>query len=241
LLSAPVGAVLEKELRYFSRSGPMLFTMVMPLVVVVLLWGTRKGFLGHQSIFFFPIGAAYCLLVMTNIVYNSFGSDGGGIQCYFMSPVSFRAVVLGKNLAQLTVLAAEILVLWLGVTLIYQPPTATFLLVTLAWYLFAAPLNFAVGNILSIYAPKKIDYAVFGRQRASESTIFASLGVQLAAMGIGAGAMFIGYHYSDYWISILMLSLLAIPAITGYAVLLGRLDRMVMGRREVLTTELCRA
>ena len=240
-LPASVAAVLEKELRYFSRSGPMLFTIVMPLIVIVLLWGGRKGFLAHQSMFFFPIGAAYCLLVMTNIVYNSFGGDGGGIQCFLMSPVSFKEIVLGKNLAQFTVLALEILVLWTGVSIIYQPPTPTFLALTLTWYLFAGPLNFGVGNVLSIYSPKRIDYAVFGRQRASESTIFASLAVQLAAMGIGAGAMLIGYRYSDYWISTLILALLAIPSIAAYTVLMSRLDRLVMSRREVLASELCRA
>ena len=239
--SGPVSAVFEKELHYFSRSGPMLFTMLMPLVMILLLWGGRKNLLGYHSDFFFPIGAAYCLLVMTNIVYNSFGGDGGGIQSFLMAPVSFRQIILGKNLAQLAVLIAEVLILLVGVSLIYQPPTAAFLAITFCWYWFAAPVNFGVGNLLSLYSPKKIDYAVFGRQRASESTIFASLGVQLTVMGIGALAIFFGYHYSDYWLSALILAVLAIPSIAGYVILLRRIDGIVMTRREVLASELCRA
>ena len=32
----PVSAVLEKEMHYLSRSGPMLFTLVMPVVVLLI-------------------------------------------------------------------------------------------------------------------------------------------------------------------------------------------------------------
>jgi ABC-2 type transport system permease protein len=238
---APIAAVFEKELRYFSRSGPMLFTMIMPLVVILLLSSGRKGLLAHQSDFFFPIGAGYCLLIMTNLVYNSFGGDGGGIQSFLMAPVAFRQIVFAKNLAQLAVLVIEILILLLGVSLIYRPPHPALLAFTFCWYLFAAPLNFSVGNLLSIYSPKRIDYAVFGRQRASETTIFASLGIQLVVMGIGAIAIFVGYHYSNYWIAALILALVAIPSITGYVILLRRIDRIILTRREVLASELCRA
>jgi hypothetical protein len=125
-VSAPVSAVFEKELHYFSRSGPMLFTMLVPLLVVLVVIGGRRSLLAQQSELFFPIGAGYCLLVMTNLVYNSFGGDGGGIQCLLISPVSFRQIVFAKNLAQFTVLVTEILILWLGVCLIYNPPRLVF-------------------------------------------------------------------------------------------------------------------
>ena len=219
----------------------MLFTMVMPLVMIMLLWGGKKSFLQHQVGFFFPIGAAYCLLIMTNIVYNSFGADGGGIQALLMAPVRFRQIVFGKNLAQFAVLFTEVLILWVGISLIYEPPHIAYLAVTLAWYLFAAPLNFGVGNLLSIYSPKRIDFAVFGRQRASETTILASLGVQLAAMGLGALAIFVGYHYSNIWLGTLILLILSVPSIAGYVVLMRRIDGMILSRREVLASELCKA
>ncbi len=219
----------------------MLFTLLMPLVVILLLWGGRKSVLHHQSEFFFPIGAGYCLLVMTNVVYNSFGGDGGGIQSLLMAPVTFRQVVFAKNLAQFAVLIIEVAILLAGVSLIYRPPHFVFLVLTFCWYLFAAPINFGIGNLLSLYSPKKIDYAVFGRQRASETTIFASLGVQLVVMGIGALAIFLGSRYADYWLGTLILAVLAVPAITAYVILIRRIDDIVMTRREVLAAELCKA
>ena len=218
----------------------MLFTLIMPVVMVFVLWGGRKGFLGHQSEFFFPAGAAYCMLVMTNIVYNSFGGDGGGVQFFLFSPIAFRKIVVGKNLAQCAVLAAEIIILWIGVTIIYRPPEIRFLALTFAWYLVAAPINFTAGNLLSIYFPKRIDYSTFGRQRASESTILISLAVQMTAAGLGALAIFIGYRSHDLWTATLILLALSVPAVSGYFVMLHRIDNIALRRREVLASELCR-
>jgi len=240
LFSAPVSAVFEKELRYLSRSGPVLFTLIMPMVVVFVLWGGRRGFLGQQSAYALPLGAAYCLLVMTNLVYNSFGGDGGGIQFFLFAPVSFRQIVLAKNLAHMAIIAAEVFLLWLGVRIIYSPPPATILALTVTWYLFAAPINFAAGDLLSLYAPKRIDYATFGRQRASASTVLVSLGVQALITGVGLLVVFVAAHYHDLWIASLLLLGLAVPSITGYFFMLNRIHRIAMARREVLATELCR-
>lgn len=240
-ISAPIAAVYEKELRYFSRSGPMLFTLVMPIIMVFILWGGRKGFLQNQSDFVFPIGAAYCLLIMTNIVYNSFGGEGGGIQFFFVSPASFRQILIAKNLAQGSILLLDMLILWLGVRVIFTAPRPDVLLLALAWYLFAAPLNFMVGNLLSIYTPKRIDYATFGRQRAAESTILASFAVQLSALGIGAAAVIAARHFGSLWFGTGILFVLAIPSITAYFIHLRRVDGIALRRREVLASELCRA
>src|SRR5713101_7707651 len=63
--------------------------------------GDFRGFLGQQTDYALPVGAAYCLLVMTNMIYNNFGGDGGGIQFFLFSPVSFRQIMVAKNLAHM--------------------------------------------------------------------------------------------------------------------------------------------
>jgi ABC-2 type transport system permease protein len=130
--------------------------------------------------------------------------------------------------------------LWLGIRTIYHAPPFKIMILTLAWFLFAAPLSFTVGNLLSVYSPKRIDYSTFGRQRASETTILVSFAVQLSAIGMGALAIFMARLYGNFWIAAGTLTALAVPAIAGYFLLLGRIDRIAMQRREVLTTELCR-
>src|SRR6202451_831457 len=123
-VSGPVSAGLEKEIHYLSRSGPMLFTLLMPLVVLLIFrfssgkTDSAGGLLGHASDLAFPVGAAYTLLILTNLVYNSFGADAAGIQFYFVSPVRFREILLGKNLTHSLVLVVEMMLVWAGACLL---------------------------------------------------------------------------------------------------------------------------
>jgi hypothetical protein len=241
-LGGTLNSIFEKEIRYFSRSGPMLFTLIMPMIMVFVLWGGRRAFMDRPMNYVFPVGTAYCLMVMTNIVYNSFGGDGGGIQFFFVSPVTFKKIAIGKNLAQLTVLALDVSFLLLGVSAIYQPPKFRVLALTFSWLLFAVPLSFGIGNLLSIYSPKRIDYATFGRQRAAETTILVSLAVHLGTIGIGALVVFLAQHfYHTLWVATLVLSALSICTIIGYFIVLKRIDGIALQCRDVLLTELCRA
>ena len=86
----------------------------------------------------FPLGAAYSLLLLTNLSYNNFGADGGGAQFFFASPVRFRQIMLGKNLAHAAVFAVEVLLMWLGTCLLYRPPSLGVTLATFAGILFVA-------------------------------------------------------------------------------------------------------
>ena len=248
--SAPVAAMFEKELRYLSRSGPMLFTLIMPVVMLLVFRlgpssGRDEGFLKHTPNFSFPIGAAYAVLLLTNLVYNNFGNDGGGVQFYFALPVRFRQIVLAKNLAHLSVLGMELMLLWFGVYLLYEEPSLDITCVTIAGILFAAPANFAVGNLLSIYFPKKIDVGVFGRQRASPTTILASFAVQIVTFGVCAlillWSLSLHQHHGSTWPATLIFLALAAIAIAVYIWVLRRMDRIALKRRETLVLELCRS
>ena len=189
--SQTVAAVFEKEVRYLARSGPMLLTLIMPMFVLLMF---RLGPMSpmRQSNSFsrdpdmaFPGAAAYAMLVLTNLVYNSFGGDAGGIQFFYASPVRFRQIVLGKNLTHAGILVANTAFAWIAITYLLRRPTPAVSIATIAGLLFAAPMNFTAGNLLSIYAPKKRDFSTFGRQNVSQTTVLASLGVQIVIVGVG--------------------------------------------------------
>jgi ABC-2 type transport system permease protein len=245
---APVAAVFEKEIRYLLRSGPMLLTLIMPIfVLVVFRFGAMNAarhsgaFLGRTPDMAFPAAAAYTLLMLTNLAYNNFGGDGGGIQFFYASPVSFREIVLAKNLTHASILAVEVLVAWMAVGFLYGRPALDVTIASLAGLLFAAPVNFSVGNLLSIYSPKKLDYSSFGRQRASQTTVLISLGVQLFVVGVGVAAFWIARLYSNFWIATLILLGLAAVSLSAYRMILNRMESLAQERRETLVTELCRA
>jgi ABC-2 type transport system permease protein len=247
-VASPVAAVFEKEIRYLLRSGPMLLTLIMPIFVLVIFRFGPMHSVRHSGSFLartpdtaFPAAAAYTLLMLTNLVYNNFGGDAGGIQFFLASPVRFREIVLGKNLTHAAILAVETIVAWMGVSYLYGRPTLNVTIATLAGLLFAAPLNFSVGNLLSIYSPKKLDYSTFGRQRASQVTVLISLGLQIVVVGIGTTVFWVARHYGNFWIATVILLLLAGISLSGYAMILGRMDRIAQERRETLVAELCRA
>jgi ABC-2 type transport system permease protein len=243
-LAAPVAASFEKELRYLSRSGPMLLTLIMPvfMLLVFRVGPTGKyGFLARTPASAFPVGAAYMLLMLSNLIYNSFGGEGAGIQFLFASPARFRQIVLGKNLAHMTIFWLEVVIVWVTVCLLYRPPTLEMTIATISGVLFAAPVNLAAGNLLSIYSPKKIEYVTFGRQRASQTTVLASFAVQLSVLGLCALVLYLSRQHGGLWLAALVFLCLGTLAFVGYFLVLDRVDKLALDRREVLIGELGRA
>ncbi len=237
--SGPAALVMEKELRYLSRSGPMLFTLIVPLFML-LIFRSNGAFPHQKPDLVFPAVAAYTLILLTNLIYNNFGGDGTGIQFYFASPVEFREIVAGKNLAHVLILLLEIVVAWAGVSWIYKPPSADVMAATLAAILFAAPVNLATGNLLSLYFPKRIEASAFGRQRASPTTVLASFGIQVLVMGTAALVLWLN-HGPTYWTASVIFLVLAACSLTGYLLGLARVDYIALARRENLMRELMRA
>jgi ABC-2 type transport system permease protein len=238
----PVVAVFEKELRYLSRSGPMLFTLIVPLFMLAVFRGSGKneGLLARTPELTFPLGAAYSLLLLTNLSYNNFGADGGGTQFFFASPVGFRQIVMGKNLAHAAVFALEVALVWLGTCLLYRLPSLAVTMATLAGILFVVPIDLAAGNLFSIYSPTRIEAGVFGRQRASLTTVLASFAVRGALFGVGALMLWFSRAYEHSWVELMVLWLPAAFAFTVYAFVLDRVDGIALGHRENLISSLRR-
>jgi ABC-2 type transport system permease protein len=242
-----LSAMLEKEFRYLFRSGPMLFTMLMPIVMLMIFRlgpggaSGNEGFLVRMPALAFPVGTMYALLMLTNMIYNNFGADAGGIQFYFASPVSFRSVIAAKNLTHTAVLFAETILVWFAVGWFYRQPPPDVTLATLAGILFALPVNLAAGNLLSVYSPKRVEYGTFGRQRASWTTVLCSFGIQFATFGLAGMAVVAARRYGNWWISALILFVASAPALTGYWWVMGHIDGIASRQKETLITELCRA
>jgi hypothetical protein len=135
----------------------------------------------------------------------------------------------------------EACLLWVAVSLVLHPPTIGITLATLAGALFAALVNFSVGDLMSLYSAKKFDYAVFGRQRASGTTALAVMGVQVVVFGICAVTFALTAHFGRVWLATLILLAFAAVAFAVYTIVLNRIDRIAVNRRESLIAELCRA
>jgi ABC-2 type transport system permease protein len=242
-LPAPVVAVLEKELRYLGRSAPMLLTLVTPVVMLAVfgLGPARNGaFLQRSPDLSYPVGVGYALILLTNLIYNNFGADGGGVQFFFASPVRFRTVVFAKNLAHMAILLGEMVILWISVSLMFHPPSLLMTVTSFTAVLFAAPINLAAGNLLSLYSPKRVDLGTFGRQRASQVTVLLSLLIQAVVIGCCVVTFVIAREMQRPGLAILIFLGLAAISLASYVLSLRRADAVAQERREILVTELCR-
>jgi ABC-2 type transport system permease protein len=255
-ISSPIAAVFEKEFRYLSRSSPMLFTLVMPIVVLFIIRLDRAAIHAGRNAhppssvhpvavafgqYAFPIGVAYALLILTNLMYNCLGADGGGVQMYFVAPVRFRDVILGKNLVHAAVIVLETLIIWIASLFMFGPAPLGIVLITLSALLFAAAVNFAVGDCLSLLSPKKIDFGMFGRQRAAGTTVLAGFVAQAIVFGLVALAFALARYFGKFWVALVMNLAFAALAIAAYAILLNRIDGFARHRREAIISELLRA
>jgi hypothetical protein len=152
-----------------------------------------------------------------------------------------RKVVLAKNLGASALIAVQIAILWIVLSSFFRRPSADVFCATLAWLLFAAPLNFAIGNVVSIYFPKKIDLAKFGRQKGSAASGLIGFGVQAVSVGIGAPVLASLRFYGSPWLAVPIFAACAAASVALYVMILNRVGQMAGDRREALLSELSRA
>ena len=113
-----------------------------------------------------------------------------------------------KSGACSSVFALEVVLVWLGTSLIYRPPALGVTLATLAAILFVVPIDLAAGNLFSIYSPSRIEAGVFGRQRASLTTVLASFVIRGALVrGRRALMLWFSRGYANSWMEVLILLL----------------------------------
>ncbi len=241
-LPGPVAAVFEKEVRYLSRSGPMLFTLIVPLFMLAVFRssGTNEGLFAHAPGLTFPLGAAYSLLLLTNLSYNNFGADGAGSQFFFASPVRFGQIVMGKNLVHATIFLIELALVWVGTRLLYQSPSLGVSVATLAASLFVVPIDLAAGNLFSLYSPSRVEAGIFGRQRASLTTVLASFVIRGALFGTSALLLWLGRSFANSWTEWIILLMPAAFSFAVYAFVLEKVDGIALKHRENLVSSLGR-
>lgn len=233
-------AIMEKEFRSLLRSLPLLYAIGAPVLMVLVISGPFvRGSSGvHTQSFAFPLCVFFAQVGFHQLWGNNFGTEGAGVQLYFLSPTPFRTVILAKNLFHAGIFALVMMIAGVLATLRLGTPGGAILLTTAAWLLFVLPVNLAVGNIFSLTLPYKINPGRMSRQRRSQGAALVSLFVQVGLVAIGA----LVYLFS----SVMEMPLLAVPvflalgAVAAFAWLkiLGNSDNLANRRKDQLIATL---
>jgi ABC-2 type transport system permease protein len=245
-LPPQVGAVFRKELRYLKRNSFLFFSLVIPPLMVFFfsmqIAGSRSGPFrkGISPDMFFPGMMAYLVLILIAPSYNSFAHESRGIQSYFMSPVRFREILLGKNLMTVVIVFVELVLCVILVGVRGGFPSAPVLLATLMAMIFSVVGQLTIANWSSISFPKKMDFGKMQGQRNSGMSVFLMFGVQLVLGGISALILFSGRWTDSPWLPAQLFTVLAAAAIGGYFASLDSLTHLAEAKKEVLIETLCR-
>ena len=246
-VSGASGTMFEKEVRYAFRSGPMLLNFVVPVILVIFLGitfhqqGRNGDFFAWTPDMAFPIAIAYTFLIQMNMVFNSFAFEATGIQFLLVSPVRFRDVMAGKNLFQGVAALIEALAVWAVVAWIFSPPPLVIVTATFAGLLYATLANFAVGNVLSVCYPRRLDFHAFRKKKLSGITMLIGMVMQGVLIGLGAGVFLLTKHFDRLALATPIFLAFAAVATTVYWFSLTKIDHLALTHRETLITELCRA
>ena len=248
IVSAPVAAILGKEIRYFYRNTMLMMSAFMPLVLIAFFIMTssvprRQGglsFIGRfGGNFAYPASVVYILLLMMNFCPNNLAYEGRGVERLFLAPVKFSDVMLAKNLFHGGLLVFESLLVLALVTVMGHPPSVLILLATWTGLLFAALIHLGVGNWLSLQFPRKFEFGV-KRQRPSGLTMLISFGLFFAEMGLISAAAFLCNWLAGLWLLPVVYLALSAAALAAYRLILKGTTRQANLQRDALLEALSR-
>jgi ABC-2 type transport system permease protein len=239
ILPATVSAVLMKEIRYLLRNGFAAMLLFLPPMLVLLFsaqFGGAHPMSNHpvSPTYFFPGMMAYLVLMLMAPSYNSFAFEGRGMQTYFMVPVKFRDVLLGKNLMTLVIMAFEIS---LSVAVLQWrvglPPLSVFL-ATMSALVFAVVGQLTIANWSSLTFPKKMDFGKMQGNRQSGMAVLVTFGAQIVFGGTSAVIFMVCRLGGNDWLPVGVFLFLAIAALAGYWSSLEPLTKLAEQKKESL-------
>jgi hypothetical protein len=245
-LSPQVFGMMVKEFHYLTRNGISFITFLLSPIMVLFFsfqfTGTNSPLKLHAigSEMFFPAVVAYLIFMLLFPAYNSFSFEGKGILTYFMAPIRFREVLLGKNLFLLSLVSLELIVSLTLVVWRVGWPTMPRFFATIGAAIFAIIGQLTIANWSSLSFPKKMEIGKFKGQRNSGAAVWTAFGVQILVGGIAALVLLGGRWFGDPWLPAAAFAGLTIAAFGGYVASLDSLDRLADKNKELLIDTFCK-
>lgn len=173
LLGDPLGALVEKEVRFLTRSPRFRLVFLMGFTFGLLVWlpvalgrqGNSQSFLSTN---YLTVVSVYSLLLLSEACFwNFFGFDRSAAQIYFLAPIPFTRVMIAKNLSALFFIALEITMIAVVCGLLGMPLRPRTLAESFGVAGVISIFLLAAGNQLSIRQPRGVNPAASFRSGAA--------------------------------------------------------------------------
>lgn len=169
----PLGALIEKELRFLSRAPRFRLVFLMGFSFGLLIWapmafgraGTQHSLISDN---YLALVSVYALLLLSDALFwNAFGFDRGAVQVYFLAPVRMSTVLAGKNIAAVSFVLIEIIAIALVCVLLRLPFTGLQVAEAFAVTAVVTLFILSIGNLSSFYTPRAVNPSKSFRTGAS--------------------------------------------------------------------------
>lgn len=163
ILPDPLATLVEKELRFLTRTPRFRLVFLMGFSFGILIWvplafsqsRPSHSLVGDNYLTFVSV---YALLLLSDALFwNAFGFDRSAAQVYFLVPIKISTVLLGKNLAAAFFVLLEIAAVALVCALLRLPLTGLRVLEAVTVTLVVTAFLVAIGNLSSIYNPRAVN------------------------------------------------------------------------------------
>jgi hypothetical protein len=250
LMSAPLSAIVEKELRYAMRNAQLRVLALMPLILLAFriapgigsrggrggggLLGGSNPFGGEFALYgegLIPAAwVLYVFMILSSIACNLFAYEEGGMRTLILAPVPRRLILLGKNLVTSLLALLFSTVLVLVNELAFRDVSLRALLFIAFCFPVFAVVQSLVGNLLSIHFPKRLQFGK--RMNVSGIAGLLLLPVALLMGAAPLAAALAGYLAQSLMVKYVTLLVVACAAVAIYPLLVERQGR-TLARREV--------
>jgi ABC-2 type transport system permease protein len=242
-LSGPTMAVIEKEIRSLLRTLPLLYAVGAPLILVLVVSGSFFRGSTHVAApaFAFPLCVFFAQIGFRQLFDNSFGTEGPGVQLYFLSPTPIRTVMLAKNLFHSALFAVSMVAAGALATVRLGVPSDVMVAITVAWLLFVLPVSLATGNIFSLAMPYRVNAGRLTRQRGSQANGLLGLAVEVLLLGVGTLVFELCSLGGVLWLAVPVFLVLAAIAVAVWLRILANADDLANRRKDTLIAILMKA
>ena len=199
--SRQTSAIFAKELKYYSRNPATYLTalssLIFPLIMFRSIGNSGRASRFSDSIWIICIWVSYVLMLNLQYFGGLFSYDAAGFRQYLLSPLHWKRLLLGKNMAIWLVVSVQIGLI-IGLSQIIDGNISRDKLFTATCCsLIALALYSIVGNYISIYFPASVSFGVPAKRKQNWSGInlLIQFGLLFGVAGllllpIGAGIWF---------------------------------------------------
>jgi ABC-2 type transport system permease protein len=219
LFRDPLAVIVEKEIRFLARSPRFRLVFLMGFTFGLVIWlplSTGRGgvvgksFLGSN---YLTVVSVYSLLLLSEVCFwNSFGFDRSAAQIYFLAPVRFSRVLIGKNLSALFFVSIEIAAITVVCSLMGMPVSPSRMAEAYSVAGVVGLFLLGAGNMMSVQNARAVNPDTSFRSGAP-GRIQALLMVVYPVAFIPVGLAYLARYGFD--------SELAFYAVLGFDVLVG--------------------